>query len=247
MPDETLVRPDGSLDLESLFAIPGNSLVHLDGDGDFRSTECEALLKEADIVATNPPFGLFREYISQLERHEKDFIILGNMNAATCKEVFPLFRDNKVWYGESIRSGDRKFYIPDGYPLNAASCGIDERGRRFIRVKGVRWFTNLDTSKRHEPITLKSVEKLIDKEKAKQEKFPEFAPNPEKPLAPILFDGENIVVVSVVDGIASENGIAICKYCCFRNKSVINFCGQVRCDAWSESVPEVIFLKEFKE
>jgi addiction module RelB/DinJ family antitoxin len=154
VPDEPLVRPDGSLDLESLFAMQGNSLAFLAGDGDFRSDECEALLKEADIVATNPPFSLFREYISLLERHEKNFIILGNMNAATCKEVFPIFRDNKVWYGESIRSGDRKFYVPDGYPLNAAGCGIDERGRRFIRVKGVRWFTNSDTSRRHEPIAL---------------------------------------------------------------------------------------------
>lgn len=154
VPDEPLVRPDGSLDLESLFSIPGNSLVHLTGDGDFRSDECEALLKEADIVATNPPFSLFREYIHLLERHEKDFIILGNMNAATYKEVFPLFRDNKIWYGESIRSGDRKFYVPDSYPLNAANCGIDEKGRHFIRVKGVRWFTNLDTNRRHEPIAL---------------------------------------------------------------------------------------------
>lgn len=154
VPDENLVRPDGSLDLESLFAMPGNSLSHLVGDGDFRSGECEALLKEADIVVTNPPFSLFREYISLLERHKRDFIILGNMNAATYKEVFPLFRDNKIWYGESIRSGDRKFYVPDNYPLNAAGCGVDERGRRFIRVKGVRWFTNLDTSRRHEPIML---------------------------------------------------------------------------------------------
>ena len=154
IPDENLVRPDGSLDLESLFAMQGNSLVHLAGDGDFRSAECVALLKEADIVATNPPFSLFREYISLLERHEKDFIILGNMNAATYKEVFPLFRDNKIWYGESIRSGDRKFHVPDSYPLNAAGCGIDESGRRFIRVKGVRWFTNLDTNRRHKPITL---------------------------------------------------------------------------------------------
>lgn len=152
--DETLVKSDGSLDLDSLFAMRGNSLVHLAGDGDFRSSECEALLKVADIVATNPPFSLFREYISLLKRHEKDFIVLGNMNAATCKEVFPLFRDNEVWYGESIRSGDRKFYVPDGYPLNAAGCGIDEKGRRFIRVKGVRWFTNLDTNRRHESIAL---------------------------------------------------------------------------------------------
>lgn len=154
VPEEPPLRPDGLLDLESLFDMHGNSLVHLAGDGDFRSDECEVLLKEADIVATNPPFSLFREYMSQLVRHKKDFIILGNMNAATCKEVFPLFRDNKVWYGESIRSGDRKFYVPDDYPLNAAGCGIDERGRRFIRVKGVRWFTNLDTIRRHESIAL---------------------------------------------------------------------------------------------
>lgn len=154
VPEDTLIRPDGSLDLETLFAIQGNSLVHLAGDGDFRSKECEDLLREADIVATNPPFSLFREYISQLEHYKKDFIILGNMNAATCKEVFPLFRDNKVWYGESIRSGDRKFYVPDGYPLNAAGCGIDELGRRFIRVKGVRWFTNMETKRRHKPLEL---------------------------------------------------------------------------------------------
>ncbi|PWC17199.1 modification methylase [Brenneria roseae subsp. roseae] len=156
VPDEPLVRPDGSLDLEPLFAMLGNSLVHLVGDGDFRSDECKALLKEADIVATNPPFSLFREYISLLERHEKNFIILGNMNATTYKEVFPLFCNNKVWYGESIRSGDRKFHVPDSYPLNAAGCGIDEGGRRFIRVKGVRWFTNLDTSSRHVPMELTS-------------------------------------------------------------------------------------------
>ena len=154
VPDDTLVRPDGSLDLESLFSIEGNSLSHLSGDGDFRSEECEALLKEADIVATNPPFSLFRVFISQLERYNKNFIILGNMNAITYKEVFPLFRENKIWYGETIRSGDRKFHVPDSYPLNATGCGVDERGRRFIRVTGVRWFTNLETDRRHEPIVL---------------------------------------------------------------------------------------------
>lgn len=155
VPEEPLVRPDSSLDLEALFAMSGNSFAYLAGNGDFRSDECRSLLKEADIVATNPPFSLFRDYIGLLERHRKDFIILGNMNAATTKEIFPLFRDNKVWYGESIRSGDRKFHVPDSYPLNAAGCGVDGQGRRFIRVKGVRWFTNLDTSRRHEPIALK--------------------------------------------------------------------------------------------
>ncbi|MBL3518904.1 MULTISPECIES: type II toxin-antitoxin system RelB/DinJ family antitoxin [Aliarcobacter] len=154
VPDESLVMPDGSLDLESLFAMTGNSLVLLTGDGDFRSDECVTLLKEADIVSTNPPFSLFRDFMALLERHKKDFIILGNMNATTTKEIFPLFRDNKVWYGESIRSGDRKFFVPDSYPLNAAGCGIDKNGRRFIRVKGVRWFTNLETNRRHELLEL---------------------------------------------------------------------------------------------
>jgi len=153
-PDETIVRPDGSLDLEFLLSMPGNYLAHLTGDGDFRTDECKALLREADIVATNPPFSLFREYINLLESHKKDFIILGNMNATTTKEIFPLFRDNKVWYGESIRSGDRKFFVPDSYPLNAAGCGIDNNGRQFIRVKGVRWFTNLKTSRSHTSIEL---------------------------------------------------------------------------------------------
>ena len=156
-PDEAIVRPDGSLDLESLFAMSGNYLEHLAGDGDFRTEECKALLREADIVATNPPFSLFREYINLLESYKKDFIILGNMNATTTKEIFPLFRDNKVWYGESIRSGDRKFFVPDSYPLNATGCGIDNNGRRFIRVKGVRWFTNLKASRSHAALELTSL------------------------------------------------------------------------------------------
>lgn len=154
VPDENLVRPDGSLDLELLFSLPGNSLSRLAGDGDFRSEESQELLSGADIVATNPPFSLFREYLGLLERHSKSFVVLGNMNAATYREIFPLFRDNKVWYGESIRSGDRKFYVPNDYPLNAAGCGVDENGRRFIRVKGVRWFTNLASRTRGAPIKL---------------------------------------------------------------------------------------------
>ena len=118
-------------------------------NGDFRSDECIALLQEADIVTTNPPFSLFREYIELLMKYNKKFIILGNINALTYKEVFPLFRNNEVWLGASIHSGDRKFYVPDDYPLNASGCGTDKDGRRFIRVKGVRWYTNLDYPARH--------------------------------------------------------------------------------------------------
>lgn len=126
----------------------------LNGDGDFRSEECIELLKQADIVVTNPPFSLFREYIAQLFQYDKKFIIIGNVNAITYKEFFPMIKDNKVWMGVTIHSGDRKFGVPDDYPLNAAGCGVDERGKKFIRVKGVRWWTNLDYPQRHETLPL---------------------------------------------------------------------------------------------
>jgi hypothetical protein len=126
----------------------------LKGDGDFRSEECIEILKDADIVVTNPPFSLFREYVAQLIKYNKKFLIVGNVNALTYKEIFPLVRENKLWLGTSIHSGDRKFGVPDSYPLNAAGCGVDENGQRFIRVKGVRWFTNLDYPQRHEKLPL---------------------------------------------------------------------------------------------
>ncbi len=126
----------------------------LKGDGDFRSKECIELLKEADIVVTNPPFSLFREYVAQLVEYEKKFVIIGNMNAVTYKDVFTLFKDNLMWYGHSIHSGDREFRVPNDYPLTAAGKRIDEQGNKFIRVKGVRWFTNLDYKERHEDLIL---------------------------------------------------------------------------------------------
>ena len=142
------------VDVAELFVSGENQLTELEGDGDFRSAECLALLDESDIVVTNPPFSLFREFVNVLIQREKHFIILGNVNAITYKEFFPLIRDNKVWIGASIHSGDRKFYVPDDYPLNASCCGMDEDGRRFIRVKGVRWYTNLDIRQRHEEMIL---------------------------------------------------------------------------------------------
>ncbi|MBL0252176.1 MAG: adenine-specific methyltransferase EcoRI family protein [Polaromonas sp.] len=129
-------------------------IVKLNGDGDFRSEESIELLKQADIVVTNPPFSLFREYVRQLIDYEKKFLIIGNLNAATYKEVFPLFKSNQIWFGPSIRSGDREFGVPDSYPLNAAGTRTDENGKKFIRVKGVRWFTNLDFKERHEDLIL---------------------------------------------------------------------------------------------
>jgi modification methylase ecoRI len=130
-------------------------LVHpLQGDGDFRSPECIKFLEEADIVVTNPPFSLFREYVAQLIEHGKKFIIIGNINAVTYKEIFPLIQTNQIWLGPSIHSGDREFEVPSSYPLTAAGIRIDDQGRRYIRVKGVRWFTNLDFPQRHQALIL---------------------------------------------------------------------------------------------
>lgn len=123
----------------------------LNGNGDFRSEECVELLKQADIVVTNPPFSLFREYVAQLVRYGKKFLIIGSMNAVTYKEIFPLFMNGNMWFGISISSGDRKFYVPQNYTLNASTCGIDDDGKRFINVKGVRWFTNMETNKHNHP------------------------------------------------------------------------------------------------
>lgn len=148
---------DGGVDMfdvAELFKSGENQLNELEGDGDYSSPECLELLREADIVVTNPPFSKFKEYVATLMEYGKKFIIIGNLNAVTYKEIFPLLKDNKAWIGPSIHSGDRKFYVPDDYPLNAAGCGIDDEGRRFIRVKGVRWYTNLDIKQRHETLIL---------------------------------------------------------------------------------------------
>ncbi len=111
-------------------------------------------MKQADIVVTNPPFSLFREYVAQLVDYDKKYLIIGNVNAITYKEIFKLIKNNKVWLGASIHSGDREFGVPNDYPLNAASYRVDNEGKKFIRVKGVRWFTNLDYQERHEDLIL---------------------------------------------------------------------------------------------
>ena len=127
---------------------------YLKGDGDFRSEECVELLKQADIVVTNPPFSLFREYVAQLVKYDKKFLIIGNVNAVKYKDIFPLIQADKLWMGITIHSGDREFGVPDDYPLYAAAYRVDENGKKFIRVKGVRWFTNLDYSARHDEMVL---------------------------------------------------------------------------------------------
>lgn len=129
---------DGRVDLadvEYLIRNKKNTLSLLSGNGDFRSSECIELLKQADIVVTNPPFSLFREYVAQLIEYKKDFIIIGNQNALTYKEIFPLFIDGKIWYGASIHSHGRDFRVPDDYPLKAFEYRTDKQGHKYINVK----------------------------------------------------------------------------------------------------------------
>ena len=142
------VTGDGRINIDDL------EWGYLEGDGDFRSEEVTRLRDEADIIITNPPFSLFREFLAWITEANKQFIIIGNMNAITYKETFPLIMNNQMWLGPTIHSGDREFQVPEEYPLKAAGWRIDEKGRKFIRVKGVRWFTNIDHGRRHEPLPL---------------------------------------------------------------------------------------------
>ena len=118
-------------------------------DGDFRSEECINLLKQADIVVTNPPFSLFREYVAQLIEHDKKFVIIGHQNAITYKEIFPLIKENKMWLGFGFRGGAAHFI--SNYEDHATAT---DRKEGMIRVSGVVWFTNLDIKKRHEDMIL---------------------------------------------------------------------------------------------
>lgn len=163
---------DGEFNLKDvakqLRANKNNEWTPLEGDGDFRSDECIYLLKQADIVVTNPPFSLFREYVKQLFDYNKKILIIGNMNAITYKEIFPLIKNNKLWLGPSIRSGDREFQVPDNYPVAAAGWRIDDNGKKYLRIKGVRWFTNLDHGYRHQPLPLMTMEENLKYSKHKE-------------------------------------------------------------------------------
>lgn len=160
--DETKTRSHGKLFVLDSNDVNGDGVVNIDdlqwsyleGDGDFRSPEVTALRDDADVVMTNPPFSLFRDFVSWLNDGDMEFSIIGNMNAVTYNDIFPLIKANRLWYGATISSGDREFRVPDSYPLEAAGSRVDDEGARYIRVKGVRWFTNIEHGRRHEPLRL---------------------------------------------------------------------------------------------
>lgn len=151
---DDLDKKDGAFDLrdiaEQLKANKNNDWAPLEGDGDFRSPESIELLKQADIVVTNPPFSLFREYIAQLDKYNKKFLIIGNLNAITYKEVFKLIKDNKLWLG--YNNGAKTYLVSGNYEQDNIFIGED--GKRYSKMGNTCWYTNLDTSKRHTDITL---------------------------------------------------------------------------------------------
>lgn len=125
---------------------------YFNGDGDFRSAECIELLKEADIVVTNPPFSLFREYVAQLVDYHKKFLIIGNQNAITYKEIFRLVKENKLWIGSALSYA--AFKVPDSYEEKSTRFWVDETGQKWRSFGNICWFTNLDNKKRHEELIL---------------------------------------------------------------------------------------------
>lgn len=139
---------------EENIAPTSKDIVYFNGDGDFRSSESIELLKQSDIVVTNPPFSLFREFIAQLVKYEKEFLLIGNINAITYKEIFRLIKENKVWLGINLGRGVSGFIVPEHYELYGTETQIDSFGNRIVSPNNCLWLTNLDTSKRHEDIEL---------------------------------------------------------------------------------------------
>lgn len=164
----------------------------LKGDGDFRSKECIELLKQADIVVTNPPFSLFREYVSQLIEYDKKFVIVGHQNAIKYKEIFPLIRDNKLWLGYGFKGGAGHF-INEHYEDYATAT---DRKEGMIRVSGVHWFTNLEINKRHEDLIL--YKKYTPEEYPKFENFDAINVDVTKDI-PMDYDGLMGVPITFMD------------------------------------------------
>ncbi len=131
-----------------------NEWTPLDGDGDFRSDESISLLKQSDIVVTNPPFSLFREYIKQLVDYDKSFLIIGNINAIAYNYVFPLIKENKIWLGTGMGRWISGFIVPESYELYGTESRVDEEGNRIVSTNNCLWLTNLDHGKRHQPLSL---------------------------------------------------------------------------------------------
>jgi hypothetical protein len=190
---------DGAFDLrdiaEQLKANKNNEWAPLKGEGDFRSKESIELLKQADIVVTNPPFSLFREYIAQLVEYDKKFLILGDQNAITYKEIFKHIKANKLWLGYD-NGGTKWFQVPDDYDIQTESRIKIEKGVKYFSMGRIMWFTNLDTTKRHEKLTL--YKKYTAQEYSKYDNYEAINVNKVSDI-PMDYDGAMGVPITFVD------------------------------------------------
>lgn len=143
---------DGKIDVNDL------EWEYLKGDGDFKSEEIIKLRNESDIIVTNPPFSLFRDFLAWIIEADKQFLIIGNINIITYKEVFPLIKENKVWLGTGMGRWISGFLVPDSYELFGTEAGIDNSGNRIVATNNCLWLTNIDHGKRHQPLTLMTTE-----------------------------------------------------------------------------------------
>ena len=170
---------------------------YLEGDGDFRSDEVKKLRDESDIIVTNPPFSLFREFMAWIIEAQKKFLIIGNINSVTYKEIFPLFKDNKIWAGtrfnKRVNGENMTFMVPDSYPMKGTEL-YEKDGKKYISVAGTAWLTNIDHGRRHQPLQLMTMEDNIKFSKHKEIKgngYPKY-------------DEYDAIEVPFTDGIPSD-------------------------------------------
>jgi hypothetical protein len=183
---------DGKVDVNDL------EWTYLKGDGDFRSDEIVKLRDESDIIVTNPPFSLFREFLAWIVEANKKFVIIGNMNAITYKEVFPLIRNNKLWTGnrfnQRLNGKNMTFYVPDDYKLSGTEVEVDSQGKKMISVAGTGWYTNLEHGRRHQPLVLMTMEDNIKFSKHKEIRGKEYK----------KYDNYDAIEVPFTDAIPSD-------------------------------------------
>lgn len=181
----TLEKGDKKVDIDNL------QWDYLNGDGDFRSDEVKALRDESDFIITNPPFSLFREFIAWLFEAEKKFLVIGNMNAITYKEVFPLIKDNKLWLGNGFNAGNAFFAIPKNAVSDYAS-GVYDSSTNLVKFRNCCWFTNIDHGRRHRPLELMTMADNIKfNKKIKECPYPKY-------------DNYDAIEVCVTNGIPSD-------------------------------------------
>ena len=168
---ERNVNSSAKIDIEDL------EWSYLEGDGDFRCDEVKNLRDEADIIITNPPFSLFREFLMWIFEVDKKFLIIGNINCITYQEVFPRIRENKIWLGNGMGRWISGFIVPNSYELYGTEARIDEDGKRIVATNNCLWLTNLEHGRRHQPLKLMSMNenlKFSKHKRVKEEEYPRY-------------------------------------------------------------------------